>query len=485
MPAGVPCPAGAGDGSRYHEGPIAAADPRGERSRRGLRGIPTHPSACTKAQQPILQFTPDNLEIVFLAFEGPDQPYSQAGGLGVRVTQFTRALAQNGFHTHLVFVGDPDLPGHEDREGGRLHLHRWCQWLSRYHRSGVYENEIAKADDYAASVPWFVTDAIVRPAVACGRQVAVVAEDWHPAEALCRTSDSLYFLGLRSEAVLVWNANNDMSFDRINWGRIGYVAGFATVSHYVKHQMWARGVNPVVVPNGVPTALLAPVDPAAVAAVRAALACDVLFFKLGRMDPDKGWVPAVEALARLRERGVNARLIIRGGSLEAHGAEVFSHMAWRHVYSQDVHTDDRSPAGIAAALARAGPRAPVLNLRFFVPDVALPVLYAAADGVLANSGYEPFGLVGLEAMAAGGVAYVGATGEEYSVPLQNAVVLDDIPDPEEIVHFALMLREAPAHVAAIRRNARDTATQYTWDAVIAQFLTKLWLLADRQGMRSR
>jgi len=31
-------------------------------------------------------------------------------------------------------------------------------------------------------------------------------------------------------------------------------------------------------------------------------------------------------------------------------------------------------------------------------------LYAAADAVLANSGKEPFGLVGLEVMAAGGIA---------------------------------------------------------------------------------
>ena len=42
--------------------------------------------------------------------------------------------------------------------------------------------------------------------------------------------------------------------------------------------------------------------------------------------------------------------------------------------------------------------------------------YVAADVVLANSVSEPFGLVGLEAMAAGGVVLTGGTGEDYAVP---------------------------------------------------------------------
>jgi len=53
------------------------------------------------------------------------------------------------------------------------------------------------------------------------------------------------------------------------------------------------------------------------------------------------------------------------------------------------------------------------------------VLYAAADGVLANSVSEPFGLVGFEAMAAKGVVYTGGTGEDYAAPARNAVVLEN------------------------------------------------------------
>jgi len=48
-------------------------------------------------------FTPENLEVVMVSFEGPDQ-YSLAGGLGVRARELTRAFAAAGFITTLVFA---------------------------------------------------------------------------------------------------------------------------------------------------------------------------------------------------------------------------------------------------------------------------------------------------------------------------------------------------------------------------------------------
>ena len=81
-----------------------------------------------------------------LSFEGPDR-YAQAGGIASRVTGLTQALAEAGYETHLWFVGAPDLPGHESRAW--LHLHRWCQWISRYHPVGVYDGEEGKRNQIA------------------------------------------------------------------------------------------------------------------------------------------------------------------------------------------------------------------------------------------------------------------------------------------------------------------------------------------------
>jgi len=76
--------------------------------------------------------SPENTVFVLLAFEGPDS-YSLAGGLGVRMSMLSDALSRLGFQTHLIFIGDPRLYGHEKRPGQSLHLHRWCQWISAHH----------------------------------------------------------------------------------------------------------------------------------------------------------------------------------------------------------------------------------------------------------------------------------------------------------------------------------------------------------------
>jgi hypothetical protein len=56
----------------------------------------------------------DAATFCLLSFEGPD-PYSQAGGLGIRVSHLAETLAQLGFETHLLFVGDPAAPGLESQ----------------------------------------------------------------------------------------------------------------------------------------------------------------------------------------------------------------------------------------------------------------------------------------------------------------------------------------------------------------------------------
>src|SRR5690349_18130020 len=121
---------------------------------------------------------PENTVFVVLSFEGPDI-YSQAGGLGVRDTELSRALAQLGFDAHLYFVGDPSKPGYEALEGGHWHLHRWSQWISAFYLDGVYHGEEDKLQDYQKSVPPHVINEVIRPALEQGKMVAVLAEEWH------------------------------------------------------------------------------------------------------------------------------------------------------------------------------------------------------------------------------------------------------------------------------------------------------------------
>lgn len=96
--------------------------------------------------------SPENTVFVSLCFEGPDV-YSTAGGLGTRVTALTETLADLGYDTHLIFVGDPNQPSSDNRMDGRLHLMRWSQRISAHDRHGVYDGEEHKLFDYSDSVP--------------------------------------------------------------------------------------------------------------------------------------------------------------------------------------------------------------------------------------------------------------------------------------------------------------------------------------------
>lgn len=151
--------------------------------------------------------SPSKLVFAVVAFEGPDG-YSLAGGLGTRVTGLTHHLAELGFETHLFFVGDPALPAMEKRCGGRLVLHRWSQWISAWHRNGVYDGEEGKRQDLAASLPAWMTEHVLAPALAEGRIPVVLSEDWQTAEFSSRLSEHLHCVGLGDRVIRFWNANN-------------------------------------------------------------------------------------------------------------------------------------------------------------------------------------------------------------------------------------------------------------------------------------
>jgi glycosyltransferase involved in cell wall biosynthesis len=75
-------------------------------------------------------------------------------------------------------------------------------------------------------------------------------------------------------------------------------------------------------------------------------------------------------------------------------------------------------------------------------------------------------------MAAGGVAYTGCTGEDYAVPFVNSFALET-SDPREIVGYITYLKDFPNEEARIRKAARHTASQFTWESVVRNLINKL------------
>ncbi len=424
-----------------------------------------------------IKLTPDNVIFLMLSFEGPD-PYSQAGGLGTRVHNLCETLGGMGFETHLFFIGDPEMPPVETLADGKYIMHRWCQWISAHHPNGVYDGEDGKVNDYRYSVPKYIFENIAEKAAAENKTLVVMAEEWHTAEALCNTSDLLHYHGLRDNTVLLWNANNTMSFEKIDFGRLTFCSTITAVSKFMKQIMAGYGMNAIVIPNGIPERMLAPHDRHLVEQTRAALSMhesDLHVLKIGRFDPAKRWMMAVEATARLKAEKVKSTFLIRGG-MEPHGTDVLARAAMLGLSITDVTSGSKRPTVEESIELIANARkADILNLKFFIPEELVRLLYHTCDCVLANSGFEPFGLVGLEVMASGGIAFTGATGEDYVNPFVNAVTVET-NDPNEIVSYLSYLNRNPDAIVGIKRAAFKTASAFTWPIVINNLLRRIEFL---------
>ncbi|QQR90400.1 MAG: glycosyltransferase family 4 protein [Myxococcales bacterium] len=408
-----------------------------------------------------LSSNPERTQFHLLSFEAHDS-YSRAGGLGTRVIGLSEALARAGYPTHVWFVGDPALPGYE--ADGALHLHRWCQWISAYHPKGVYDGDAGKENDYASSLPPHLVQAQLLPHIQKGGKAVVIAEEWQTVNAVLHLDWLLRKAGIRQHVRIFWNANNVFGFEHIDWKRLERAAIITTVSRYMKQLMAAQGIESVSIPNGLAPDAYQPADSAAVRTLRQRFSNRLLLTKMARWDPDKRWLGSVELVRELKSQGYRPLLIARGGS-EAHGDEVLRAMA-----DSGLHVLDRKAAaagglsGFIEALDQNNGY-DVINYQSFIDSSSRRVLFQASDAVLANSRHEPFGLVGLEAMAVGGIACTGCTGEEYAIGGHNALVLQT-GQPSEFMGLYSQLRHSFEQMTSMRMAGRQTAQQYAWSEII-------------------
>lgn len=414
--------------------------------------------------------------VVLVGFEGPDR-FSFVGGLATRLNDLGDALVGRGYRVRHLFVGDPSLPATEERLDGGLVLERWCREISARYPGGVYDGEHAKAAELARSLPPYLAEEVVAPAAARGSRAVVLFEDWQTAPAALATARLLEARGLRAAASLLWNANNTYGFPTIDFPALARAVEITTISRFMRAELVREGVDPQILPNGIAERFVRPLPPGDARAMRSAFGERPTLLKVARFDPDKRWLWAVDATAVLREAGLRPRLVARGSRSE-YAADVVDRIRLRGLSLQRIALGAEAPPGrIAEALAAS--TADVALLDFFVPERALRALYAAADGVLANSEREPFGLVGLEVMGSGGVAFLGRTGEDYAVPYGNAVVVQT-DDPRELGAHLERLRDAPDLVKRLKAEGRATAKRFIWPRVLDGYEAS-WAAAERLG----
>jgi glycosyltransferase involved in cell wall biosynthesis len=423
------------------------------------------------AAAPQLPQLPQHIAIV--SFEGPDR-YASIGGLGTRVSALARALGQAGRSVELFFVGDPALRPVEAWAPG-VTLRRWCGWISAQHPRNAYDGEAEKISDCEKSLPAYLTDFVVAPAAANGERVLIMIEEWQMANVAIALDARLRRRGLRGAATILWNANSVYGFERVNWRGLQSAAAVTAVSRYMKFELARRSVPALVVPNGIDERLMLGADGDLVAECRAAFRGRPTLFKVGRFDPDKNWLQAVDAVAELHAAGIPARLIVRGGK-DPYSETVFGRAHDRGLAVERMAYEGTDGRKVLAGLAIV--EAPIVHVRAFLDEKWLFALYAASDAVLANSGKEPFGLVGLEVMAAGGVAVCGSTGEEYADPFVNALVCDT-SDGNELATYLRTLYADPKMRDELRAHGVQTAARYAWQRVLKTLERKVAYVESR------
>lgn len=222
------------------------------------------------------------------------------------------------------------------------------------------------------------------------------------------------------------------------------------VSRYWQRRLRQEfGVQTTVVPNGVDARRFAAPPPGDPGALRERIGAEeqFLFLTVGGLEPRKGSLELIEALAKVRDLAGPLRLAVIGG----HSFQ--DHAAYRARVLERADELDLSET---------------LVLLGTVPDGELSTWYHAADAFLFPSVTEGWGLVVLEAMAAG--LPVIAT----DIPVFREYLSHDdallVPpqDPAALAHaMALVVRDAPLR-RRLAQGGPQVAARYPWDASAAR-----------------
>ncbi|GAA4430979.1 glycosyltransferase family 4 protein [Actinokineospora soli] len=184
------------------------------------------------------------------------------------------------------------------------------------------------------------------------------------------------------------------------------------------------------------------VPPAAVRAVRAEQGGPLLLF-FGRLEWEKGVHDLIAALPRIRRTHPGARLVVAGRGSQVHNLVELSRKL-----------------RVRRAVDFAG----------HLSDDRLSALLAAADAVVLPSRYEPFGIVALEAAAAGAPLVASTAGGLGEVVVDGTTGLSFAPgDVDGLTRAVRAVLDDPA---AARRRAKAAkarlSVDFDWDLIATQ-----------------
>ncbi len=353
------------------------------------------------------------------------------GGIAAHVEGLASAMARAGHEVVVATLAHPDAPDDSEIDGVRvLRAHVDLPWLPD--------------DDLVARMA-SADHQLVQLAARLGRwrPEVVHAHDWLVAWA----GDTLHTLFDAPLIATIHATERGRHGGHVPPGMPGAINSVEWWLTYQAHQVICCSQFMVrevlsgfelpsdkvhLVPNGV--------DPAAWAPDGAPVAREPMVLSWGRVQYEKGFQVLSSAIGRLRHRvpGVSCVVAGRGSYLPELQLQV------------DLE-------GVGDLVQLAG----------FVPDDELRQLLHRAGCVVIPSLYEPFGIVALEAMAAGAPTIVARTGGLAEIVEGTGAGLVFEPgNPDELADLIEMVLTQPELARSLQTAAqRLLATRYSWDAI--------------------
>ena len=360
------------------------------------------------------------------------------GGIAAHADGLARALARAGHEVVVLTLHHPDVPDDAEVDGVR----------------------VLRA---VAELPWLPDDQFVaRMAGSNHHLVALAARlgDWRPD--VVHAHD--WLVAWAGQTLRTWwgvplvatihatergrsgghlGPGQPSAINSVEWWLTYEATRVICCSQFMRHEVMDAfqlpGDKVDVVPNGVDPAEWAP---AADGGRRRRSGDEPLLVTWGRVQYEKGFQTFVHALPEVRHAVPGVRAVVAGqGS-----------------YLSDLH-----------AAARAVGVEDICSFPGFVPDDELKGLLHEATVAVIPSLYEPFGIVALEAMAAGAPVLAAASGGLVEViDGTGAGVLYPAGDPGALSAALRRMLAQPDGLAEQQAAAAKLLEGYTWDAVAAR-----------------
>jgi glycogen(starch) synthase len=381
-----------------------------------------------------------DLTVMMLSWEFPPRII---GGISPHIYNLSKSLAKSGVKVYVVTCDFPGAPQHETLDGVEVH------------RIDSYKNP---APDFATWV-YLMNVNMQKEAAALARSIGgnidiFHAHDWLVATAgigLKHVFRKPFFATMHSTEIGRRNGIHTdyerMIHETEAWLTYEAWKVICCSDYMISHVRWAFGLPPdklVMVPNGVNFEAYAAENKEDLSQFRNrfALPQEKIVLFVGRLVHEKGAHVLVNAVPKVLQK-TNAKFVIVGNG-----------------YMRDQLSDLVRGMGLAHKVMFTG----------FVDDETLRKLQKCADVSVVPSLFEPFGIVALEAMAAGSPLVVSDTGglsEIVSHEVDGVKVYAGNPDSLSWGITRVLTDQDFAN--RLRANAyRKVQEKYNWDSIAQQ-----------------